>query len=369
MKVLYDFQCFTNDRIGGISKYFAKLIQYLNKQEGIEVDVAGKLSNNLYSREFEGHLTHKQFFPGVQFPGQRKALKHFNRITAARALQNNRFDVFHPTYYNPYWLQKAGSKKVVLTVHDMIHELFNIPEHFDRMPIAEVKRRLIRRADKVIAISNSTKNDLLRFTDVSPEKIEVIYHGIDSHFVKIEKTLFYRHPEAYFLFVGRRSGYKNFSFMIRAIAPLLLKSKLGVVCVGGGPLSHEEKELISQLRIAPFIHNLPVVSELQLDYYYQHAIALIYPSLYEGFGMPILEANRNQCPVILANASSLPEVGGDAALYFDVDNTDSLEDAARKVSEKDELRNSLILKGMERIKSFSWEQTFEKTADVYRSVV
>ncbi|HLO80516.1 MAG TPA: glycosyltransferase family 1 protein [Chitinophagaceae bacterium] len=368
MRILYDHQCFTNDRIGGISKYFYKLMDQFSADQDLEIDVAGKFSNNLYALQLNGKMNFSKFFPDQDFRGQRRILKILNKRQAVNQLRKGQFDIFHPTYYNPYFLDHVGDKKMVLTVHDMIYEIFGMKERYSSYSMLEAKKELIRRSDKVIAISASTKRDILRFIQVPHEKIEVIYHGVERE-TKTYPEDFLKLPAArFFLFVGKREGYKNFSFMLDSIAPLLRECGAGLICAGGGVFSRDEVIQIERLRLKQQVHFFPSLSDDQLSFLYQKAIALIYPSLYEGFGMPLLEAARNKCPVISSNSSSLPEVGGDAVLYFNAGDADGLLKSAEDVFYEPALRDELIQKGLSRANEFGWDRTFEQTKSLYRSL-
>jgi glycosyltransferase involved in cell wall biosynthesis len=368
MRILYDHQCFTNDKIGGISKYFYKLMDHYCADQDLEIDMAGKYSNNLYAHQLNGKLNFSKFFPDHEFKGQRRILKILNKRQAVKRLKKGRFDVFHPTYYNPYFLDHVGDKKIVVTVHDMIYEIFGMKERYSSYSMLDAKKELIRRSDKVIAISASTKRDILKFIEVPSEKIEVIYHGVDKETKKYSDDFMKLPTARFFLFVGKREGYKNFSFMLDSIAPLLRECGAGLICAGGGAFSREELIQIEKLRLKQQVHFFPSLSDDQLSFLYQKAVALIYPSLYEGFGMPLLEAARNRCPVITSNSSSLPEVGGDAVLYFNAGDADGLLQSAEDILYEPALRDEQIQKGLARANEFSWDKTFEQTKSLYRSL-
>jgi len=176
-------------------------------------------------------------------------------------------------------------------------------------------------------------------------------------------------PKKYILFVGSRSGYKNFNLFVEAITPLLVKdNELKLVCVGGGNFKEIENEKFKRLNIINKIYQYSVNDDI-LTYLYKKAVAFIFPSLYEGFGIPILEAFSCGCPVIASNTSSLPEVAGDAAVYFDPTDKLSMLNSIQKVIYNDELKKQLINKGIERVKEFTWEKTAEKTKMLYEEIL
>lgn len=155
--------------------------------------------------------------------------------------------------------------------------------------------------------------------------------------------------------------------MLDAIAPLLRDQGVALVCAGA-PFSKAEQVQIERLQIQGLVHFCTSLSDDQLNFLYQRAVALIYPSLYEGFGMPLLEAARNGCPVICCNSSSLPEVGGDAVLYFNAGDSEALLRSARDILNEPAMRDELIQKGLSRADEFSWEKTFAQTKSLYSSL-
>lgn len=368
MRLLFDYQCFVNDRVGGISKYFTRVINHIHKDSENDVQIAGRYSNNLYTKDLLLSPKFKTFLPQLDFKGQRKVLKYINKVIAADKLQKGTFDIFHPTYYDPYFLNYVKGKRFVITVHDMIHEVFNIEEYFGKLSMLETKRVLLERSERVIAVSEFTKRDILRYIDISPDKIEVVHHGIDENYNGSTSTIAKNASQRYFLFVGRRSGYKNFLFMIKAIADLIKDFKINIICVGGGHITREEGSVLEVLGLSDKVYNFTQVSEAKLKELYSNALALIYPSLYEGFGMPLLEAMVNECPVLSSASSSLPEVGGDAALYFNATSADSIIEVVQTFLTESKTREMLIKKGSERVQNFSWQKASEKLTQIYSSI-
>jgi glycosyltransferase involved in cell wall biosynthesis len=172
----------------------------------------------------------------------------------------------------------------------------------------------------------------------------------------------------YLLYVGNRNLYKNFIFMTEALAPLLLKYPgLHLVCAGGGAFTNEEKEKFKQLNIADRVKYI-FIDDTILAGLYTHARAFIFPSLYEGFGIPTIEAMGCGCPVIASNRSSVPEVGADAALYFNPSDRDEISHAVERVISDDHLQQQLSTKGYERAKAFSWYKTASETLNVYQQI-
>ena len=174
----------------------------------------------------------------------------------------------------------------------------------------------------------------------------------------------------YFLYVGERAGfkgYKNFAGMARAFAAApSLKRDFRIVCFGGGPLTHEELGLSSALGLDDQQLIQIGGSDVQLAIAYRHAVALVYPSLYEGFGLPPLEAMSASCPVLNSATSCLPEVVGDASITFDPNDTEEMRDAMQRIAQSAELRAELVLRGHKRRQLFTWERCVAETLDLYR---
>jgi glycosyltransferase involved in cell wall biosynthesis len=232
------------------------------------------------------------------------------------------------------------------------------------------KKLLAKKATKIIAVSENTKKDIIRFFSIDTNKIEVIYHGApfdmnSNSNDKINIDL----PEKYIVFVGSRGGYKNYDLFVEAVTSLLAKdNELKVVCVGDGNFKKIEKEKFKRLNITNKVYQYSVNDDI-LTYLYKKAMVFVFPSLYEGFGIPILEAFSCGCPVLASHTSSLPEVAGDAAIYFDPTNKLSILSSIQKVIYDDNLRNQLIYKGYQRVKKFTCEKTAEKTKSLYESIL
>jgi glycosyltransferase involved in cell wall biosynthesis len=244
----------------------------------------------------------------------------------------------------------------------MIHEIHT--EYFSRDIITiKNKKVMINNADRIISISESTKKDILKFyPDIPDEKISVIHHG--TSYEILDK---HENKENYILFIGQRAGYKNFNNFIQAVAPLLLQYDLRLICTGQG-FNKIEIELLKSLKISGRII-IKFVKENELLELYSKAYAFVFPSLYEGFGIPILEAFAAGCPAILSNTGSLPEIGGNAAVYFDPNSIQDMRLAIEKVIISPNLQRQLQDAGTERVKHFSWEKCVDKTAQVYKSLL
>lgn len=290
----------------------------------------------------------------------------YNRNYLSYLLRKGDFDVFHPTFFDDYFLPYLNGKPFVLTVHDMIPERY--PQYFGKDDFQIVmKKKLAPLASAIIAVSENTKKDIIRILNIPEEKIHVIYHGCS--FPMEGGNAKYSFP--YILFVGERGLYKNFSLFVRHVLPVLKHYReINIVCTGR-PFDLKEKEMLNEYGVGDRFYHHWVTNDYELFSLYHNAICFVYPSEYEGFGIPILEAYQAECPVLLNNASCFPEIAGDAAIYFNLDKDGS--DFANKVelllSLSLEERQSLIDKQKDRLKRYSWENSAKQMAAIYQSIV
>ncbi|MFA6331906.1 MAG: glycosyltransferase family 1 protein [Methanoregula sp.] len=384
MKILYDHQIFGIQHYGGISRYFCELMDQYSRDPEINFRLALRYSQNdhLYQQpqlnqfwtQRNNFFSNSLFFARLQRKLKINALNHIfnNQQESVRQLKAQDFDVFHPTYYDPYFLNHLGEKPFVIDIHDMMQEI--IPEYFPHNdPTHARKMHLIQRADAIIAVSELTKRDILKYVDfdLDPDRIHVIYRGNSFEGSGGEEMIPIALPSSYLLFVGNRSIYKNFPFFITSMAPLLKKyPELHICCTGGGQFTPDEWKLMKEIDVPlQRVHYIPLWTDGTIKYLYRNALAFVFPSLYEGFGLPVLEAFSCGCPVIASNNSSLPEVGEDAAVYFDPRDAFSFQEATERMIADTTLRNSCIQKGTERLKIFSWADSAEKTKRVYEQVM
>lgn len=353
MKILFDHQIF---RLvyGGASKYFAMMINSLPQDTW---EIASMFTSNEYIRE----KRLKNTVPYL-FKGQALLYDYINRPFTNMKLRQGRFDVFHQTDFGTYCLSSLGTKPMVTTYHDS--NLSTIDPHPE---IVARQAQSIKRADAIICVSENTKKDMLNLFNVDEAKAHVIYHGIeipDMSILPSERII----EEPYILYVGRRSAYKNFKRFAIAFSKLS-KTNDGIklVCTSM-PFSKEELELFARLNISNKVVHISA-SEQIMQRLYRDALFFVFPSLYEGFGMPILEAWSCHCPVLLSNTSCFPEIAGDAGLYFEPTSVDDIHDAMSRAIDNEDIRKSLIAKGNERVKEFSWQRCADEHMKVYKSLV
>lgn len=369
MKVFFDNQIFIAQKFGGISRYYTEVISSLKQNPSVEVKYNLWFCENVHFKESNLSLKGGDLLPNFNFKGKGKIIKwllYQNRHQQKLQLQKGKYDLFVPSYYDTYFLDYIGNTPFVLTVYDMIHELFSHYFSVQETALIEVKKQLLQKATKVIAISESTKRDIIRlYPEVDESKIEVVYlsHSIKTSIIK-ELPL----PQKYVLFVGNRGLYKNFKFFLDAVMPLLkADNELSVVCTG--PVFRDEELQDFQIRgVGNQMVHFKAADE-ELYSLFSNAKVFVFPSEYEGFGIPILEAMAAGCPVIVSNTSSFPEVAGDAALYFELNDLSALTKCLEKVVLNQDTQNALREKGYQQVKNFSWENTAAGCFEVFKSAV
>ncbi len=382
MKILYDHQAFTFQSFGGVSKCFCELIARM--PEDVETEIAIRESDNVHL--LESGLCHSVQEPGMNYRKWKRMLplrgskpifrmlmnmhvlstaETKNEEYAVRQLREGDFDVFHPTFFDPYFLKYIGNRPWVFTVHDMMPEIFT--DYFKTNNDQTVfKRRYLSKAAHIIAVSENTKKDLVRIMGIPESRITVVYHG-GPQIEDVADASMVDSP--YILYVGTRDAYKNFSQTLADFAVFRQNHpEVKLVCTGGD-FTRTENKMMEELGIRGAVVHISANGH-EMKVLYAHAFAFVYPSLYEGFGMPILEAFAYGCPVLLNNKSCFPEIAADAGVYFDSDpgksNLPEVMERVWRLSETE--RQNLVENGYRRLGEFSWRKSAEKLADVYRKV-
>ena len=360
--VLYDYQVFCHNKYGGTSRYFIELLTHMAYCEDISINAFFGFYQNKYSNTLI--KKNANFFKGVRvnFPGVSSFLKSLNRKNFDNyLLQSNLKGVFHATYYDlPENI--PSNFKTVITIHDMIPEKLQNFNYNDKSFIN--KKTAALRSDAIIAVSNNTKQDIIDIFNIDPEKIFVIHHGCSILNVS-QKDNYNTIKKPYVLFIGRRHTYKNFPNMLKAFLSSNISEQMSLVCVGGGKFNNEEEKMIGDFKNIIQVN----ASDETLVGLYKNAEFLIVPSLYEGFGLPVLEGMALGCPVIASDTSSIPEVLGDAGMYFDPYSIESITNAFNTVAFDSDLKSEMINKGFLRSKDFSWEKCALKTIQLYKNIL
>jgi glycosyltransferase involved in cell wall biosynthesis len=363
-KVLFDHQKFSEQKYGGISRYFSSLIDGVKRDEQFELQLGVLYTDNYYIKDERQPLNNG--FGKLLLRGKSPKIYKWNKQYSKYLIKKGDFDVFHPTYFNPYFL-KLIKKPYVITVHDMIYE--RLPDYFltgDLLPVW--KKRTIEAATGIIAISESTRNDLIEVLNVPADKIKVIHHGIDLDTALVTETVAGL-PDKYILFVGERNNYKNFFRYIECCKQLSIDyPQLHFVFAGGGPFQISDSDFINRFNLADKCIQLNA-TDAQLNYLYQNAALFVFPSLYEGFGLPLIEAFKAGCPVAASNNSSFPEIGGNAISYFNPSDVQSIINACKLLLDSDTVRANYITNAFERVKLFPLQKQIDATLNFYKSVI
>jgi glycosyltransferase involved in cell wall biosynthesis len=374
MRVFVDGVAFGRQkRGGGVSRVWR---EYLQRLPGHGIDVAllaPYRSGNVHLQRLRRGVGGLRILPDYFYWPSR----WFESVPVRSALLKRHIDdsvdVFQSTYFSTVYGRRCPK---VIMIYDMIQEVVaaHPPGKWEKF-MMDMKRRAVDNADHVILISQNTRRDLLRFYPHIPnERVSVIYCGSPSaaqqehiSFAEVAgKQNWPISPGQYFLYVGNREGYKNFDILLDLLDHTGAMGDSLFLCVGG----EDPRRLRPKLEERGYGRNFLTCGYIEADRLstlYRNAIALIYPSRYEGFGLPVLEAMANRCPVICSNTSSLPEVGGEAAFYFDPGLASSLADAIERLLRSD--RNRVVREGLGNLGRFSWEASTQSLASLYAALM
>ena len=349
MSIVFDNIVFSLQRAGGISRVWSKITQpYCNDDRIIFIE-SDRWKNNIYHHDIQ--FTHTVDDHRLPIPISRYI--NFNR---------NFFEdgyIFHSSYFR---INEASGCSNVTTVHDLIYEKFSkglgAALHLRQKEIA------LRKSDCIVCVSEHTRKDLIEhYPFCADKRVIVIPNGVEG-FIKsstISEKIQRLDIGSYFLYVGHRGGCKGFSLVHDAID--LLESTLQCVVVGD-PFNNNELKKIVERGHEKKIVNVGKLSDADLNDLYSHASFFFFPSLYEGFGIPPLEAMMAGCPVLTSNRSSVPEVVGSAGILFDPSDLGTLKNGLIRVLQVD-VRDKLIALGTERARIFSWKSVVDRYAALY----
>lgn len=293
-------------------------------------------------------------------------------------------DVFHGLSHEiPINIQKIGIKSVV-TIHDLIFERH--PEQYNPLDVKIYRKKFkyaCQNADRIIAISQQTKDDIIRFYKIDESKIDICYQSCNPAFgkeVNLEEKQrvkdYYQLPEQYFLYVGSIIERKNLLMICKGLNLVKNKINIPLVVIGGGSKYKQEVvDFIQQnnlqqqvIFLSDKFSNASFKNAVDFPAIYQQALCMIYPSVFEGFGIPVLEALWSKIPVITSNVSCMPETGGDAALYLNPYSEQEMADALIQMATNVSLKNEMILKGIAHAQNFTQYKCAEAVMSVYKKM-
>ncbi|EKQ50523.1 MULTISPECIES: glycosyltransferase family 1 protein [unclassified Clostridium] len=296
-------------------------------------------------------------------------------------LFNDKADIYH--FFN-FIVPPSIDGKVITTVYDMTYELY--PETMDKRNLKRLKTDMqysVERSDKIITISESSKKDIMKFLNIDESKIEVVYCGVDydrfnksySEEEKLKIREKYNLPKDYILYMGTLEPRKNIESIIEAFEIFkredgLANEKVKLVIAGKkGWLFESIFNLVDKLNLKDEVIFTDYVDENDKPLIYNMASLFLFPSLYEGFGIPVLEAMASSVPVITSNVSSLPEVAGDAAILVAPKDIKSIAKYMNEILINEELKKDLVKKGHEQAKKFTWEASAQKVYNIYKEII
>lgn len=357
---MYDHNAFTRQAVGGVTRYFAEITSKMNHHRLAEARIFAPFHFNYHIANLSTSETVGLCVPN--FKGAGRLLPVINEALHQRALSKFRPDLLHETHYSGRNYKFKDHIPIVYTVHDLIPELF--PAQFTTYSkFTKLREKCFQSNAYFVCVSENTRTDFKRLFEVPDERITVIHHGGPKVVrVPIEER------QNSVLFVGNRKGYKNFDGILNAFSLSdTLRSHTKLTIFGGGELSNHEKLRIARSGITRFEH-LHGDDDVLATAYRQCGL-FVYPSHYEGFGLPLLEAMAAGAPVVCANASCFPEIAGDAAEYFDPSQPEQISMLISRLLSNAVRLRELTHVGYERAQMFTWQTSAEKHAEFYKHVL
>jgi glycosyltransferase involved in cell wall biosynthesis len=376
LRIGFDHRIFFYQKYGGISRYFVQLAKRLMSSTN---DVDLRVIAPLFRNEYLGELSRSRVI-GLKWPyiahNRPDGTVRYNSIFSG---MNDRFamgvfkiwkpNLVHETYYSRRPVVHHSCPSVV-TVYDMITE--RCPEEFDfSSSVTADKKATLERASHIVCISENTRDELIDIFGVDRDKTTVIYLGVDQE-PQLSSSVDSRgaSKKNFLLYVGNRGGYKNFLALLEAYGTSkMLREEFDLIAFGGGPFTSAEDQLAQNLNISPDRLRHVGGDDTVLADLYRRAALLVFPSLHEGFGLPLIEAMAYRCPVVCSKTSVMPEICGSGAEYFDPKDVSSIRKSIERVLCSPERVFELTSIGQRRAYQFSWERCANQTLSLYRQIV
>lgn len=358
MDIFIDNIIFYLQKTGGISVYWAELISRFYNDTDVNIS-----SSYSYDNCDNYHIK-----SNIKIPFIYKKFHYYHKFVNHKAISS---DIFHSSYYRIPFLTNSAitpKPKIITTVHDFIAE--RTKTGLLRYLHSRFKYNAIRNSDGLICISENTKRDLLFFfPDCERIPTKIIHNGISQSFYKIERHnaeldfISNLNGNDFILYIGSRANYKNFDLVVKLLAE---HSRFILIICGGGCINIEEKKFLERTIPNRYFHFNYIETE-KLNIFLNFAYAFIYPSRYEGFGIPIIEAMASGCPVLASDTSSIPEISDGACLLAEPNDIEGFSKNLEKLNNIN-FRNDLINKGLKRAKSFSWDKCYRETLSFYKEI-
>ncbi|MEY2835163.1 MAG: hypothetical protein RLZZ557_825 [Bacteroidota bacterium] len=364
MRVFYDHQIFCEQAFGGISRYFYELIKGAQ-----EMNLYTPINDVLYTENVFSQLLQPDdhWLTHAKFKGKKDIVRLINLFYTQYKVRQTEFDIFHPTYFNQSALKNRQGKPMFITVLDMIDEKYHVGQkRFSKL--IRHRKKIIHAADHIIAISENTRQDIIAHFQIDPNKVTTIHLASSLEAEDIAACAKNIETPPYILFIGSRKGvHKNFNNYLQALSLIAKEEKeLRFVFGGGGDFTESETLAIAQAGLTTRVKYEPIRNDQDIIRLYKNATLLVYPSLYEGFGLPLVEAFSCGVPCVTAKGSCLEEVGGDAARYFDPLNPAEIAAITVDMLSNPKECETFVAKGYERAQLFTWKNTVIKTDALYR---
>ena len=361
MKIFFDYQIFYQQKYGGISNYFTCLALELTKL-GAQIKIISPIHKNKNIEILPKELVFgkKLFYPYKL----NNYIEKINNFLSNNIIKKENPEIVHKTYFSN---KKISTKaKKIITYYDLTHELFSSKKN---EKFIELKKQNAIDSDHIICPSNKVKQDIIEFHGFNPSKISVTYFSSDFKKINQLGLTGKKKLSNYLLFVGSRSGYKNFERFIKAFSiSKKLTKDFKILVFGGENKKIEGVHLLKKYNLNENLIKFVYGTNSELNDIYKHVSALIYPTMYEGFGIPIIEAMRNGCPVICSNGGALREIGGEGLFYFEPTNVEDICHTIEKVVYSDLLLKKLVEYGFSRCDLFSWSKCAKETFEIYKNI-